>query len=50
VTAAYDDVRQFGRLATTAEFGYRMRAVGSAVPVDESDHPYALLAAGCGCG
>jgi DNA-binding CsgD family transcriptional regulator/tetratricopeptide (TPR) repeat protein/energy-coupling factor transporter ATP-binding protein EcfA2 len=43
---AYEDVRRFGRLGPTAEFGYWMRTAGVAVPVNESDHPFTLLATG----
>jgi DNA-binding CsgD family transcriptional regulator/tetratricopeptide (TPR) repeat protein len=46
VTPAYEDVRHFGRTSSAAEFGYRLRAAGEAVPIYESEHPYTLLAKG----
>jgi len=46
VAPAYEDVRRFGRISAAAEFGYWMRAAGEAVPANESDHPYTLLATG----
>jgi DNA-binding CsgD family transcriptional regulator/tetratricopeptide (TPR) repeat protein/energy-coupling factor transporter ATP-binding protein EcfA2 len=46
VAPAYEEVRRFGRLSSAAEFGYWMRAAGQAVPINESDHPYTLLAKG----
>ena len=44
--AIYEDVRRHGRAAWAAELGYWMRATGTPVPIDESEEPYALLAAG----
>src|SRR6266511_4069070 len=46
VAPAYEEVRRYGRLSAAAEFGYWMRAAGEAVPINESDHPYILLAKG----
>ncbi len=46
VAPAYEDVRRFGRLSAAAELGYRMRAAGRAVPINDSEHPYTLLAHG----
>jgi DNA-binding NarL/FixJ family response regulator/tetratricopeptide (TPR) repeat protein/energy-coupling factor transporter ATP-binding protein EcfA2 len=46
VAPAYEQVRRFGRRSSAAEFGYWMRAAGQAMPINESDHPYALLATG----
>jgi DNA-binding CsgD family transcriptional regulator/tetratricopeptide (TPR) repeat protein/energy-coupling factor transporter ATP-binding protein EcfA2 len=46
VASAYEDVRRFGRVSSAAEFGYRLRAAGEAVPIYESGHPYTLLAKG----
>ena len=45
VAPAYEDVRRFGRVSSAAaEFGYRLRAAGHAVPINDSEHPYTLLA------
>jgi DNA-binding CsgD family transcriptional regulator len=46
VATAYEQVRRLGTQAQAAELGYWLRACGVAVPVDESDHPYALQATG----
>lgn len=46
VTPVYEEVRRFGRAWVAAAVGYWMRTAGAAVPVAQSDHPYALLAAG----
>jgi DNA-binding CsgD family transcriptional regulator len=42
----YEDVRQFANVAWAAQLGYWLRLAGSAVTVDEYDHPYALQASG----
>jgi DNA-binding CsgD family transcriptional regulator len=42
----YEDVRRLGRRGPAAEFGYWTRTAGVAVPVNESDHPFTLLATG----
>ena len=46
VAPAYEDVRRFGRLSAAAELGYLMRTAGRAVPINDSEHPYMLLAHG----
>jgi len=46
VAPAYEDVRRFGRATPAAAFGYWLRVAGRAVPLDDSDQPYTLLAAG----
>jgi ATP/maltotriose-dependent transcriptional regulator MalT len=46
VAPQYETVRRFGPAASSAELGYRMQTAGAEVTIDESDHPYALLAAG----
>jgi DNA-binding CsgD family transcriptional regulator/tetratricopeptide (TPR) repeat protein len=46
VAPAYDEVRRFGRLSPTAELGYWMRTAGRTVPINDSEHPYTLLAQG----
>jgi DNA-binding CsgD family transcriptional regulator/tetratricopeptide (TPR) repeat protein len=45
VAPAYDEVLRFGSRSLAGELGYWMTLAGAAGPV-ESDHPYALLAAG----
>jgi DNA-binding CsgD family transcriptional regulator/tetratricopeptide (TPR) repeat protein len=46
VAPAYDDVRRFGRLSSAAALGYWMQAAGEAVPIEDSGHPFSLLAKG----
>jgi DNA-binding CsgD family transcriptional regulator/tetratricopeptide (TPR) repeat protein/energy-coupling factor transporter ATP-binding protein EcfA2 len=46
VTPEYEHVRRFGRLSAAAEVGYWMRAAGQNVPINNSEHPYTLLAEG----
>ena len=46
VAPAYEEVRRCGRLSAAAELGYRMRTAGRAVPINDSEHPYTLLARG----
>jgi DNA-binding NarL/FixJ family response regulator/tetratricopeptide (TPR) repeat protein/energy-coupling factor transporter ATP-binding protein EcfA2 len=42
----YEDVRQFGSVAWASQLGYWLNLTGAPVPVNEHNHPYALLAAG----
>jgi DNA-binding CsgD family transcriptional regulator/tetratricopeptide (TPR) repeat protein len=47
VVAAYEQIRAARPgYGLAPELGYWLRIAGMAVPLDESDHPYALLAAG----
>jgi DNA-binding CsgD family transcriptional regulator/tetratricopeptide (TPR) repeat protein len=46
VALGYEEVRRFGTGPGAAELGYWMRRAGSPVPMNQSDHPYALQAAG----
>ncbi|MEV0284591.1 MULTISPECIES: AAA family ATPase [unclassified Kribbella] len=46
VEPAYEDVYRFGRTSSAAAFGYWMRVAGRPVPMNASDHPFRLLAAG----
>jgi DNA-binding CsgD family transcriptional regulator/tetratricopeptide (TPR) repeat protein len=46
VAPIYLDIRDHSTPANAAELGYWVRRAGAPVPMAESDHPYALLAAG----
>jgi DNA-binding CsgD family transcriptional regulator len=46
VEPVYDEVRRFGRDSATAALGYWMRVAGTDVPLNESRHPYTLMATG----
>jgi DNA-binding CsgD family transcriptional regulator/tetratricopeptide (TPR) repeat protein/energy-coupling factor transporter ATP-binding protein EcfA2 len=46
VAPIYLDIRKLASRAEAAELGYWVRRAGEPVPLAESDHPYALLAAG----
>ena len=46
IAPVYEDVRRFGRLSAAAALGYLMRVAGRPVPINDSEHPYTLLAHG----
>jgi len=43
----YDELHHYGYKAMAAEVGFWLRTAGHDVPIVQTDHPYALLAAGC---
>jgi DNA-binding CsgD family transcriptional regulator/tetratricopeptide (TPR) repeat protein/energy-coupling factor transporter ATP-binding protein EcfA2 len=46
VAPVYEEVRRFGHGPLGAELGYWMWTAGAPMPMDESEHPYALQSAG----